>query len=887
MTRGLPVILCILLLTSAGSRDVIAAKIASSALTFERDVRPILKANCFHCHGEGQKLKGDLDLRLRRLIVKGGESGPAIVPGDAKASELYERVASGEMPPGNHRLSGADVAIIRKWIKKGATTDGPEPQNIAAGMVITNGEREFWSFRPLVEVSVPRVQAADRVRTPIDAFLLSRLEDTGLTFNPDADRVTLIRRATYDLIGLPPSPDEVKRFLKDHSANAYERLLERLLASPRYGERWGRHWLDVAGYADSEGFDNHDKLRPFAYKYRDYVIRALNSDKPLDEFIQEQLAGDEMVQRPYENLSAAQIEKLVATGFLRMASDGTGSEEADQNVARNPVITNTVRIVSTALLGLTVGCAECHHHRYDPIPQEDFYAMRALFEPSYNLQKWLTPHERTVSLYTPAERAKANNVDARAATLKKAIHVREAKLLDRAFEKQLATEVAVDVRNTLRTIRRLPKEKRTVEQQRLFGRFPKLMVNRELLGKLDPEGEKQLKAEEKRLDELLATRLFEDGIRALTEMPGSAPVTRLFHRGDPRQPRQAIRPGGLTVLNRQGLPLVRSREASAKSSGRRLSFAKRLTGGTHPLTTRLLVNRIWLHHFGRGIVPTPGDFGRQGLPPTHPQLLDWLAQNMVAHGWRLKRIHRLIMLSTAYRQSSRQRADGQRRDDENRLYWRMPLRRLEAEAIRDSILAVSGRLNLKMYGPAVPVKRDLNGKVIVDVAPKAASGADAKKGFPADHKFRRSIYIQVRRSQPVTTLGVFDFPKANPNCVARDSSTVATQSLMLMNSEFLLEEAKTFAERIDAGGRDKARKISQAFWLAFARGPRESEVSQALSFLKNQETPFRQFLAENQNAAKEKQSGSNDATISKEASQMALVNFCQALLSANEFLYVD
>ena len=349
--------------------------VAAEPVTFEKHVRPILKTHCFLCHGEGGVKKGKLDLRLRRLIVRGGESGSPLEPGRPDQSYLLDRVASGEMPPGDKQLSKSEIEVIRTWIATGARTARPEPETIREGQFLTDEDRQFWSFQPVRRPPVPVVRENPQPQTPIDAFLLARLEDRGLGFSPVADRVTLVRRVTVDLTGLPPTPEAVRQFVDDRRPGAWQRLVDRLLSSPRYGERWGRHWLDAAGYADSEGYSDDDRLRPSAFRYRDYVVRSYNEDRPFDQFIVQQLAGDELVAVPGKNLQPRQIEFLTATGFLRMAPDGTGSSGVNAVVARNEVVADTIRIVSTSLLGLTVGCARCHAHRYDPISQVAYYRM--------------------------------------------------------------------------------------------------------------------------------------------------------------------------------------------------------------------------------------------------------------------------------------------------------------------------------------------------------------------------------------------------------------------------------------------------------------------------------------------------------------------------------
>src|SRR4051794_4680127 len=401
--------------TSFSVRAANAEEVAPG-LTYEQHVRPILKARCFQCHGEEGEPKAKLDLRLVGLMRRGGRSGEAIRPGSHEESLLWERIDAEEMPPGEKKLTPAERATIAGWIDQGARTSRPEPApeslSLAAGAAWTEEERTFWSFRPIGRPEPPRVRDASRVRTPIDAFLLDRLEASGLTISPEADRRTLIRRLTYDLTGLPPTPVEIDSFVDDPAPDAYERLVERLLGSPRYGERWARHWLDVAGYADSDGATAKDPERKDAYKYRDYVVRAMNADRPWDELIREQLAGDEMLTPPYKDLAPGDVDKLVATGFLRMAPDGTSDPSVDPDTARNDVVAETIKVVSTSLLGLTVGCAQCHAHRYDPISHEDYYQFRALFEPALDPKHWRVPSARLVSLWSGADRERASVVDA-------------------------------------------------------------------------------------------------------------------------------------------------------------------------------------------------------------------------------------------------------------------------------------------------------------------------------------------------------------------------------------------------------------------------------------------------------------------------------------------
>src|ERR1043165_5212468 len=392
----------------------------NAPLTFEHDVRPILKTHCILCHGEEEKPKGGVDLRLRRFMDEPLDGGVLIVtPGKPEASEMVRLIREGEMPKKGKKVTPAELAVIERWIAQGAKTAKPEPEALAPGPLISDEDRAFWCFKPIVRPRAPKLENAPRVRTPIDAFILAKLRGKQLDFAPEADKRTLIRRVTLDLIGLPPTPEEVAAFLADNSPDAYEKVVDRLLASPAYGERWARHWLDVAGYADSNGFAEVDSVRPQAWRYRDYVIRAFNADKPWTEFIQEQLAGDELAGATHADTQAAlQDEKrrdqLIATGFLRMAPDGTGDEVPDIKLARNQAIAEELKVVSSAFLGLTVGCAQCHDHRYDPISHADYYRFRAIFEPAYDWQNWRPPAKRLYSLYTTDERTTAEAIEKQA-----------------------------------------------------------------------------------------------------------------------------------------------------------------------------------------------------------------------------------------------------------------------------------------------------------------------------------------------------------------------------------------------------------------------------------------------------------------------------------------
>ncbi|MFA6546227.1 MAG: DUF1549 domain-containing protein, partial [Limisphaerales bacterium] len=581
-----------------------ATRPPTGPLTFEKDIRPILKANCFHCHGEEGKLKGGLDVRLRHLIAKGGEQGPAIVPGKPEKSRLFAFIRDGEMPKSERKLSKEQVELIRRWIAGGAKVARVEPATPGAADDFTPEERAHWAFQPVKRPPVPQIgNRQSAITNPIDAFLLQKLASQKLTFSAPADRATLIRRASFDLLGLPPPPDEVDAFVNDKSSDAYEKLLDRLLASPHYGERWGRHWLDVAGYADSDGYVDTDAVRQWAWKYRDYVIRSINADKPFNEFIVEQLAGDELVRPPHKNLSPASVDKLTATGFLRMAPDGTASG-ADPKVARNAVVADTLKVVSSSLLGMTVGCAQCHNHKHDPIPQADYYRLRAVFEPGFDLRAWRTPPARLVSLMSDEDRAKAAEVEKEAKVIDAARTQKLDGFINEVLEKELLKRPE-ELRAPLREAYKTAVAKRTPAQVKLLKEHPTVMQLS--AGSLYLYEQKKADELQKLADEagkIRARKPAEEFVPVFNELAakgGPAP-TFLFHRGDPDQPKQQLKPGDLTILASLRPVELPEKDAALPSSGRRLAYARSLTDGRHPLTTRVLVNRIWMHHFGRGIV---------------------------------------------------------------------------------------------------------------------------------------------------------------------------------------------------------------------------------------------------------------------------------------------
>ena len=841
---------------------------AADPLTFEQHVRPILKKHCFQCHGEEEELSGKLDLRLVRLMAAGGESGPAVVAGKAAESLIVERVEKGEMPPEGKKLAATELNVLREWIAAGAKTARPEPAALSS---ITEEERAFWSFQPIREPPLPEINNA-AAQTPIDSFLLQKLESEGRAFSAPADKATRARRLWFTLLGLPPTVEEIEAYVADESPDAWEQRIDCLLASPQYGEHWARHWLDVAGYADSDGYSEKDFERPNAYKYRDYVIRSLNADKPWNEFLVEQLAGDELLKPPYANLSPEQADRLIATGYLRMAPDGTADGAVDQTLARNEVLADTLKIVSTSLLGLSVGCAQCHDHRYDPLPQTDYYQLRAIFEPAYDVKNWRAPAARHISLWSAETRAKAKEIQAAIAknAAEKKLALEE--LTAAAQEKQFL-KLPEEEQELARAAVATAAKERTAEQKEYLARHPDLIVVVARVNQFDKQGfdalEKKFAAQ---LAELNKQKPAENEAAALTEVPGKVPATHVFYRGDVHSPRAAVQPAELTVLANETVKIPVD-DPTIPTTGRRLAYARWLASGEHPLVGRVLINRFWLHHFGKGIVATPSDFGALGARPTHPELLDYLAARFTHdQGWELKRFHRQLLSSAAFQQSSRRTDALDAVDPENRWLARMNIRRLEAEPLRDAILNVSGRLQRELHGKATPVTPDELGQIVVGVDTRDGAGRFTGKVVPLGAaEFRRSIYVQVRRSLPLSMFEAFDAPLLTPNCELRNESTAAPQSLLLMNSRFVIDQATFLAQRI-AQKAEAAARIDAAWRAILSVEPTATERAAAEEFLAAQTKEFAQVKAPPKGI---------------EPEVRALASLCQALLGSNAFLYVD
>ncbi len=849
-------------------------------ITFEQHIRPIFKAHCFLCHGEEEKPKAKLDLRLPSLMKTGGKSGAAINIEEVEKSLLWKRIAADEMPEGPKKLSAKEKELIRQWIAGGAKTLRPEPKDPAA-LQITEEDRKHWAFQPIGKPAVPMVPSRYHARTHIDAFIATRLQPVSLPFMPEADRRTYIRRVTFDLLGLPPTPEEVHDFVNDTAKDAYEKLVKRLLASPHYGERWGRHWLDVAGYSESEGTPGDEGVRKYAWKYRDYVIKSFNDDKPWDQFIQEQLAGDEMVSRPIKTSDPIVLEKLTATGFLRMAPDATQMTNSAEE--RNQAVAESIKVVTSSLMGLTVGCAQCHDHRYDPIPQRDYYRFRAVFDPALDWQKWKQPRDRYLDVTEEQARKKADEIEAEAKKKEKEIDDDKAKLAKEIFERELKKLPEADRPDAVKAIE-TKADKRTPEQLAILKKYPNIKELSFIKGffvEYDPPANKKFIAREDEVKKFRATKPPKDALHCLIEPDNHQPVTKLMHRGDYSQLRGAVPPGDLTItaLHRSSADLPK-KDAALPTTGRRLALARWLTDGTHPLVARVIVNRVWLNHFGKGLVNTPGDFGVLGEKPSHPELLDWLARDFMENGWKLKRLHEMIVLSTTYRQQSRRMQLLERIDPENRLLARMNVRRLEAEEVRDALLAASGELKSDIFGPSVSVTEDLDGKAVLGERMIDAGGLfTGSMKSVGDQAYRRSIYLQARRRLPFNMLETFDFPVMTPNCDARKCSTVAPQALFFLNDAMVQNRTERLAERVIKEGKDDRQRIEQVHTLLYGTLPSETEILLANRYLAEQT----QWFAEHGDKVWLE-------TVKKTpeaAHKRALASYCQVLVSTNRFLYVD
>ena len=773
----------------------------------ETAARTVLESKCAACHGQARM--SELDVRERALLLKGGKRGPAIVPGKADDSLLYKAVRREgdlQMPPGKNALTAAEVAAIRDWINDGAKWSGQKAKGTSSS---------WWSFQKPVRPAVPHVSDATRVRNPIDAFILARLDEKQLRLAPEADRRTLARRAYVDLHGLPPTPEQVEEFVNDKSPDAYEKLIDRLLASPRYGERWGRYWLDLVRYADTAGFET-DHFYITAWRYRDWVIESFNKDVPYTTFIQEQIAADEIWGTNVDLDGHSAIPKDKAENIHRRIGTAVftlGSFPLEYTYYgdqfRAEWAADAVDTVGAAFLGLTVGCARCHDHKFDPISNRDYYRMTALFAGS---------SEREVPL--------GSLFDVQSAS-------RNFPLLNQAqVLKQMAARSGRGGRGG-RGGRAQQQQTDNMEDPNAPPP-PPAAPDPQRAAMLQQLGEAYLRAPERMP---IANVLGHDDV---------VPDTHILIKGDFKHKGERVEPGFLSALHPG--PEIVEPKGFLFVPQRRKALAEWLTSPENPLLARVMINRLWTGHFGEGIVRTPNDFGRQGEPPTHPELLDWLAVEFGERGWSVKQMHKLIMLSSTYRASSVADETALKVDPENRLLSRMPRRRLDADSLRDTILAVSGALNLKMGGVGVipPLTKE-------EILAARFPNLWPANPDPAEHN-RRSIYLQMKRSLTLPLLQIFDAPDSATSCPRRERSTVAPQALALMNGEFAVQQAERFADRVKkSAGDNPEAAVETSFQIAFGRGPNAAERETALDYLKRN----------------------------------SLARLCLLLFNMNEFIYVD
>ncbi len=814
-----------------------------------RQAYAIFKQHCFECHGEARE--SGLDLRTDAGLQKGGRGGKVVVPHKPAESRLYQAVMhDGElqMPDGKDQLPASDRDVIRRWIEAGASLAGvPEARDDVdedAALLarreerpITPEEREYWAYKIPVRPAVPAVSRPGWTSNPIDAFVLSTLEAKGLRPAPPADARALVRRLYLDVLGLPPSPEEVEAFVADPAADRWPRLVDRVLASPHYGERWARHWMDLVRYADSGGFE-FDVDRPEMYRYRDYLVDAFNRDKPYDLFVREQLAGDEYARDRADK--AGRDEAMIATGFLRLGPEGGGG--------RLEALDDLVTTTTLTFLGVTVGCARCHNHKFDPIPQKDYYQMQAVFFSTRDVEYPLVSQEEV-----DRNRKETQRLDA----LIKPIRDRKTQL-ERPYHQQIIDREVAKLPDYMQVAWKTPAARRT-EGQRLnviqiestlaIDSLRKLVTEADVVALMPPDVKAQhaaLKAEIEALDRQKPRRA--PSARAIGER-GRAPQPSYFlHRGSPDARGTLMTPGVLSVTRTSDWTFPEA-PPDAASSYRRRGFAEWIVSSENPLTARVMVNRLWQHHFGEGIVRTPSNFGRMGEPATHPALLDWLAVVFVEQGWSLKRMHRLMLTSAAYQMASADMPANMAIDPENRLLWRMPRIRLDAETIRDAILAVSGTLDRTTGGPAIfpYIDPDLFEK---------SSRRDWKGVADSDPStWRRSLYVFSKRSIRYPMFETFDQPNLVNSTDRRNRTTIATQALILMNNPMVRFQAGRFAERVRReAGADPARQVARAIELALGRPADAVERRRGLEFVRT---------------------GGPDG----------LAEFCHVLLNLNEFVY--
>jgi hypothetical protein len=860
-------------------------------VSFSKDIAPLLTQRCMECHGR-EPLMANLDLRTREGALKGAKHGPVIVPGNAAESHLYRRLIGQETPPMplGERLTDAEIALIKNWIDSGAEWDqgralAPGATSTASEKKLTEQQRRYWAFQKIAKPSVPAVQDRQWAQNPIDAFVASKLQDAKLKPNPRTDRITLIRRATLDLTGLPPTPEEVQAFVSDNSPDAFAKVVDRLLASAQYGERWGRHWLDLARYADTNGFKT-DEPRPNVWRYRDYVIQSFNEDRPYDRFIREQIAGDEL----YPN----DLNARIAVGFNRHFTDESNQPVIE--LRRQETLNDITDTVGAVFMGMTYGCARCHDHKFDPILHKDYYRLQAFFA---NIREQddlvllsgseLEAYKQKLAAWDAQTRDIRNEMHAMVEPMAKAR--RDYYTIRFSEGTKLALKTPPEQRTPLQELLAIKATPQITYEDRALVNFKDEEFGTAPLTAAQKKRFADLEAELRKFD---ASKPNPPMAQTIIDHSRQAPKSFVLAAGNWDVPREEVQPGFLSIIDPVDPRIVAPQ--GVNSTGRRSVLANWLADPKNPLTPRVIVNRIWQHHFGRGIVATASDFGVMGERPTNPQLLDYLASTFIENGWSMKKLHRQIMLSNAYQQSSAFQAQAAAVDPDNKLLWHYDRRRVEGEVVRDSMLFVSGLLNSKMGGPGInpPLPPGAGGGGRGGAIRAGFAGATggagnagvraAAAGNEGADVNRRSVYVFLKRNAVYPMLEAFDAPNPQESCSRRFRSVIPSQSLMLMNDPLVMEWSRALAGRVlNDGGLSLDQQVDRAYRLALSRMPNADERAAVQDFLRTQTALHAGRLARN-----EKPPLPAELPAGMDASRAAaFVDFCHTLLNSNEFLYVN
>ncbi|MBM81104.1 MAG: hypothetical protein CMJ78_10980 [Planctomycetaceae bacterium] len=832
-------------------------------LVFERDIRPLLAKHCFECHGS-ETQEAELNLRTVSSMLQGGEAGPVIVRGHPEHSELISVIESHKMPPGDDKLNREQIDLLKLWIRDDAATNENIVVKRPEGKV-TAEDRQHWAWQ-MPEKSKPPTTSLDRhANNDIDRFVLAGLEAEKLKPSKRATPEALLRRVCLDLTGLPPTLKEIEAYLNDKSPKRFEQLIDRLMKSRHFGERWGRHWLDVAGYVGVYGSDNDAaiiKPLPGKWRYRDYVIRSFNEDKPFNQFITEQLAGDELSPwRDAERFTPTMVDSLTATGFMLSANDDTDQNELNTPDVRHHVLQRTSENVANALFAVTLQCAKCHDHKYEAISQLDYYRFESVFAPIFNVRNWKISTSRTRSDVSDQHKSEVdqrnNEITAevkKLTTERNAIrNGRRTKLFDERLLKVPGTE-----RAKAKAAYRIDEKKRTPEQKQLVEKYGKQLTvtDADINAGLSEDEKTQQSKIDASVTKLNSQRQSYGTIPIATESEAAA-TTPVLRRGNYLRPGLEVEPELFELFGRGTKPVQLASASKSGTSGRRLALAQAVTepttlAGQH--VARVYVNRVWRQLFGRGIVKTSDNFGVSGSKPSHPQLLDWLTHWFIDNGWRVKPLIKLMVLSNTYQQTSADEGDVSL-DPENVLLWRMNLRRLDSEQLRDAILTISGKLDRTLGGPPIPLDPRPDGMVVLKTSALP----------PGTTAYRRSVYILARRNYHMTLLRVFDQPIVARTCADRTRSAAVTQSLALLHSDFLLEQSDAFASAIAKQHADSKEQLRIAWQATLGRLPSPEELDLCTEVFSRH---LKRFEGE------------------QDAPHKALAQICHMLLNTNEFLYV-